>query len=118
MKIYLHAEKYFHDFHYSAKMSQEFDIHRELWDYCDEYSRRIITPPPQTAPTPDQKTCIFENIENIIALIDDIDNEEEQKKKEVKVDEKVSNLENIPLDTPDNIFLYMCEATKTVSHVT
>jgi len=86
-------------------MSQEFDIHRELWDYCDEYSRRIapITPPP--SPTKDI------DIESILEIIEEEEEQEREKKRKKQEDEKNKPP---PLDTPENIFQYMVENTKTV----
>jgi hypothetical protein len=111
MKIYFHAKSIFILFIiFHLFMSQEFDIHRELWDYCDEKSRRIspiTTTLPTPTPTPSPTKDI--DIEQFIEIIE----EEEEKEREMKRKKQEEDEQKIPsLDTPENIFHYMVDITK------
>lgn len=92
-------------------MSQEFDIHRELWDYCDDKSRRVThfytenitreTPEPSNG-TPAEE--IFNDPNSMIDLMDFLE-ESDQEKKQSKNVEEIPTM--ISLDTPQKIYSYM-----------
>lgn len=94
-------------------MSQEFDIHRELWDYCDDNSRRI-SPfyPPSPSPTN------FPTIEQIDEFLEILDQESppQQEPKNEKERPKTPPPPKPPvLDTPLDIWNYMTSVQKNTS---
>lgn len=79
-------------------MSQEFDIHRELWDYCDDNSKRIVHFHSEDS------NNIFDNPDEMIKLMEKLDEKEagEPQKKRKKN----------RLDTAADIFTHMKDVTQ------
>lgn len=85
-------------------MSQEFDIHRELWDYCDDNSRRI------EHFHEDNECDILDNPTDILHLMDELDKMEEKKQEGEKMPQpKVVKKVRRNLDTASDIFSHMQE---------
>jgi len=65
-------------------MSQEFDIYRELWDYCDDQSRRIPFPEsPVPKETAKESPDFLQQVDSLLDFLD-----EEETKKEIKAPPK------------------------------
>lgn len=63
-------------------MTQEFDIYRELWDYCDDSSKRVVTfyPP---APEEEKKSPDFlDQVDEVLTMLDEKDKEETKEEKQ------------------------------------
>jgi hypothetical protein len=93
-------------------MSQEFDIHRELWDYCDNYSRRIdyveeYYPP---SPSPVNGNNSDFDLDLVVENIEQEERNEKEQRKKLKEDKK---LQPPDLSSPENIFEYMSEHVNT-----
>jgi hypothetical protein len=84
-------------------MSQEFDIHRELWDFCDENSKRVI----HFYDEPEKDEELDPN--EVMDLMDHLDKiEKENQEKTKKKAEVESKQESGSLDTSEEIFDHMC----------
>lgn len=90
-------------------MSQEFDIYRELWDFCDDNSRRIDTLHDIVEDEP-KEGGILDNPDEIINLMEHLDNVEQKGKKKINIQTiKEESKKEQKLDTPEDIFQYMCQ---------
>jgi hypothetical protein len=102
-------------FHFSLNhffMSQEFDIHRELWDYCDEHSRRTthFYPSHPTSPTPSRNQTPLDpqfSVEELDNVIHFLDEEEKKDDKKQKISSETQTTLATSLDTPVDIWNFM-----------
>lgn len=101
-------------------MSQEFDIYRELWDYCDDNSRRIDNRDP-FMPQPDMEDDDLHYGETPPPLVEENFPIYIEKPPKVKVREvpPEPQRKTIPetvtitdLVSPENIFKFMVERDK------
>lgn len=100
-------------------MSQEFDIHRELWDYCDNNSKRQIHfyddhLPSNTPDYTEEQTneAIFDDPNQMIELMDSLHHDESRKIAR-KSETKDVQVEPPKLNTPENVYKYMEKQTSS-----
>lgn len=70
-------------------MSQEFDIYRELWDYCDDSSKRVVPFYPESPQEEKKSPDFLDQINEVLTMLDEKDKEES--KEEIRNEPPILN---------------------------
>jgi hypothetical protein len=115
----------FEEFHIIlSKMSQEFDIYRDCWDYYDDASRRKTffyenAPPPSPEPQyTTQQSIHTDSTDEFLEAVDRVLAQEEDRypvQRTLPASDntgKVESKNQLDLSTPENVYKYMADKNK------